>query len=179
METFAKPGRFIDDPRFDAERKRVLKDLTLSKIDTPIRGLVKGFMKLPYCFTLQCCFGHFLHREAPSIDNLEPLPEYDVGGITYRIAYMALCIKNSAAGKQLYSALAGIPSIDPEYIQFGSPRWFWERHVNSFALQVEPLRFAFQDQADIDHAEALHVQKIRDRFFPTLEGLVHEQINNK
>ena len=179
METFAKPGRLMDDPRFDTERKRILKDLTLSKIDAPIRDLIRGFVNLPHCFTLQCCFGHFVHSRATSIDNLRPLPEYDVGVITYRIAYVALCIKNSVAGNRLYSALADIPSIDPEYIQFGSPRWFWERHINSFALQVGPPRFAFQDQADIDYAEALHVQKVRDRFFSGLESLVHGYINDE
>ena len=179
METFAKPGQLIDDPQFDAERKRVLKKLTLGEIDAPIRGVVAGFMKLPCCFTLQSCFGHFVHGEAPSIDNLRPLPEHDVGVITYRIAYIVLCIKNSVSGKQLYSALANVPSIDPEHIQFGSPRWFWERQINWFALQVEPSRFAFQDQADIDHAEALHVQKVRNRFFSSLGDLIQEQINNE
>ncbi len=179
METFTKPRQFVGDPQFDAERKRTLGTLTLDKIDAPIRDLITGFAKLPYCFTLQSCFGHFVHSEAPSIDNLIPLPAHDVGVIRYRIAYIALCIKNNVSGRRLYAALANVPSIAPEYVQFGSPWWFWERQVNSFALQVEPSRFAFQDQAEIDYAEAFHLQKIRDRFFSSLEGLVREQINDE
>ncbi len=36
--------------------------------------------------------------------------------------------------------LRQIPAIDPEYIQFGCAEWFWEAQVNSYALQVEPMR---------------------------------------
>lgn len=179
METFAKPRRFVTDPGFDAERKQALQTLVLSEIDAPIRGLIERFSKLPCCFTLQCCFGHFVHREAPLIDNFEPLPDYEVGAIRYRIAYLALCIKNSDSGKRLYAAMKNIQSIDPQYVQFGSPAWFWERQVNSFALQVEPARYAFQDQADVGYAEALHLQKVRNRFYQCLEDLVHEQINDE
>jgi hypothetical protein len=72
-----------------------------------------------------------------------------------------------------FSALAEVPSISPAFIQFGSPVWFWERQVNAFALQVEPKRFKNQDQATIDYAEALQVQKVRNQFFTRLDDLVN------
>jgi hypothetical protein len=41
------------------------------------------------------------------------------------------------------------------------------------ALQVEPKRFKDQDQATIDDADALQVQKERDQFFTRLDHLVN------
>lgn len=172
METFAQPRWFVDHSLFEADRKQALKKLVMDEIDAPIRDIVEGFSRLPYCFTLQSCFGHFIHSEAVAPDNLEPLPPNDVGVVTYRIAYVALCLQDSASGSRLLSALAEVPSIAPEFIQFGSPVWFWECHVNSFALQVEPSRFTDQDQARIDYAEALQVQKVRDQFFARIGDLV-------
>jgi hypothetical protein len=55
--------------------------------------------------------------------------------------------------------------MTPAFIQFGSPVWFRERQVNAFAWQVAPKRFKDQDQATIDHVEALQVQKVRDQCF--------------
>ena len=172
METFAPPRRLVDHPLFEADRKRALKKLDIDEVDAPIRDIVEGFSRLPCCFTLQSCFGHFVHSEATAPDNLEPLPPNGVGIVTYRIAYVALCLQNSASGNRLFSTLAEVPSIAPAFIQFGSPVWFWERQVNAFALQVEPSRFKDQDQATIDHAEALQVQKVRDQFFTRLDDLV-------
>ena len=173
METFAPPRRFVDHPHYEADRKRALKTLVIDEIDAPIRDIVAGFSRLPYCFTLQSCFGHFVHSEAAAPDNLEPLPPRDVGVVTYRIAYVALCLENSTSGNHLFSALAEVPSISPAFIQFGSPVWFWERQVNAFALQVDPKRFKNQDQATIDYAEALQVQKVRNQFFTRLDDLVN------
>jgi hypothetical protein len=172
METFAERKEFVDNPRFEVERKREVGNLSMERIDMPIRGIIEGFAELPYCFTLQCCFGHFVHAGQPEPDNLDPLPEQDTGSVTYRIAYIALCIQDNAPGRRLVSALAEVPSIDPECVQFGSPDWFWQRHLNSFALQVEPARFRDKDQAVIDHREALQVQKVRDQFVARLGGLV-------
>jgi len=177
METFAQPRQLVDNPRFDSDRKRALKKLLLNDVDAPIRGIVEGFARLPCCFTLQSCFGHFVHAEESAADNLEPLPAHDIGPVTYRIAYVALCLQTSSSGERLLSALAKVPSIAPDFVQFGSPGWFWDRQVNSFALQVEPSRFAQLDQAVIDHAEALQVQHIRDQFFATLSNIVNSLHN--
>jgi hypothetical protein len=179
METFTKPRKLVNNPRFELERERALKSLSLESIDAPIRDIVEGFAIMPYCFTLQSCFGHFVYTVQPALENFEPLPAHDVGAITYRIAYVALCLQNNAQGERLLSSLAEIPALDPEYVQFGSPDWFWDRQLNSFALQVEPVRFAYQDQAAIDHAEALHVQKVRDQFFVCLGKIIRSQQNGR
>jgi hypothetical protein len=172
METFAQPRQFVDNPRYERDRQVVLANLVLENIDAPIREIVAGFAGLPHCFTLQSCYGHFVHAGQPQPHNLKPVPAHDVGPVKYRIAYMAFCLENSARGKRLRTALEFIPTIDPEYVQFGSPGWFWERHLNSCALQVEPARFANRDEAIIDHHEALHVQQVKDRFFGRLTELV-------
>lgn len=35
-------------------------------------------------------------------------------------------------------SFGAITAIEPDYLQFGSADWFWERWLNSYALQVEP-----------------------------------------
>jgi hypothetical protein len=172
METFAQPRQFVDNPRYERDREVALAKLDLESIDPPIRGIVAGFAELPYCYTLQSCYGHFVHAAAPQPRNLELVPAHDVGALRYRIAYMAFCLENSTRGRRLRAALEQIPAIDPEYVQFGSPDWFWQPHLNAYALQVEPARFATKDEATIDHPEALHVQQVRDRFFARLTELV-------
>lgn len=172
METFAAPRALVDDPRYRRDRRRALAGLKPEDIDAPIRDVILGFAELPCCFTLQSCYGHFVHPEHPDPDNLAALPARDVGSVRYRIAYVALCVEHSAAGARLRGALGGIPSIDPQYVQFGSPGWFWERHLNSYALQVEPERFATEDDALIEHREALHVERVRNRFFDRLRELL-------
>ena len=172
METFAQARELVQNLQYERDRELVLASLALESIDAPIREIVAGFAKLPYCFTLQSCYGHFVHTAQPEPRNLEPIPAHDVGSVKYRIAYIAFCLENSKQGKSLCSTLEHIPAIDPEYVQFGSPEWFWQRHLNSYALQVEPARFANQDEAIIEHQEALHVQEVRDRFFARLMELV-------
>ena len=43
---------------------------------------------------------------------------------------------------------------------------------NSYALQVEPDRFKFQDTAIVGYKEALHIEKIRNEFFIRLYELL-------
>jgi hypothetical protein len=90
----------------------------------------------------------------------------------YRIAYIALCVENSREGVCLRSLLEEVPGIDPKYVQFGSPEWFWKSHPNMYALQVEPHRFMYEDVAVIAHKEALYVQDVRKHFFERLEQIV-------
>jgi hypothetical protein len=73
--------------------------------------------------------------------------------------------------------LAGIPTFDPEYIQFGCAEWFWERQINSFTLQVEPIRHLKKDKVRVTYQEALHIQKIRNKFFDRLETLLHQRLD--
>ena len=93
METFTEARKFIENPYFDEERKTSLQELDLSTIDTPIVELVKGFSGLPYCFTLQSCYGHFLYTGQDDTYNTEPLPiDASVDSVEYRLAYLGVLI---------------------------------------------------------------------------------------
>ena len=172
METFAEPRELVENARYAEDRQRVISTLASQTIDAPILDVIEGFARLPQCFTLQSCYGHFVYAAQPDPRNVAALPVEDVGMVRYRIAYLALCIEHSAAGARLRGALAEIPRIDPAYVQFGSADYFWERYPNSYALQVEPERFMLEDEAVIGHREALHVQRVRDRFFERLRALL-------
>jgi hypothetical protein len=177
LETFTEPKRFVDNPHYHEQRQRYLARLDIRTIDAPIVEIVSGFVKLPYCFTLQSCYGHFLHSSQQDPNNIEPLPVSDcITAVEYRIAYIALCIENSHLGRDLYQAMGQIPAIDPEYIQFGCAEWFWERQVNSYALQVEPKRHMTKDRVRVDYQEALHIEKTRTQFFAQLTKLLQKQL---
>lgn len=176
VETFTSARAFVENPHFDEERRASLQKLNLSSIDPPIVEIVKGFAGLSYCFTLQSCYGHFLYTGQKDTHNTEPLPvDESIESVEYRIAYLALCIEDSLAGRGLFDELEEIVSIDPEYIQFGSADWFWERHLNSYALQVEPQKHMTQDRCHIDYQEALHVEKVRNRFFDEITTLLQKR----
>ena len=144
-------------------------------IDKPIIDLINGYNKLPYCFTLQSCYGHFVYNGQKDLHNLESLPAKEIlGKIEYRIAYIAFCIENSVAGRRLFDKIKAVTSIDPENIQFCCAEWFWNQQVNSYALQVEPDRFKHQDTSTIEFKEALHIEKIRNTFFHRLYELLED-----
>ena len=178
METFTSLKDFIDNSHYHRQRREHLKKLDISTIDAPIIDIVSGLAKLSYCFTLQSCYGHFLHKNQKNHTNTEPLPISDsIPSVEYRIAYIALCIQNNDLGRRLFRDLSEISLIDPEYIQFGCAEWFWKRQVNSYALQVEPKRYMTLDKTpSIDYQEALHVQKIRDEFFTELRRLIQKRL---
>ena len=73
----------------------------------------------------------------------------------------------------MYEELKGIPDIDPQNIQFCCAEWFWQKQVNSYALQVEPDRFKDRDTAYLDYREAQLIETIRNEFFIQLRELVH------
>ena len=175
METFTKPKNFVKDPGFQKQRQESLAKLDISSIDEPIIDIVENFAKLTYCFTLQCCWGHFLHNSQKDPHGLEPLPLSDeIRSVEYRIAYIAFCIENSECGMAFFEDLKQVPWLDPQYIQFGSAQWFWKRHPNSFALQVEPERCMTKDKISVDYKEALHLEETRDRFFAELRYLLQK-----
>ena len=177
METFRGLRDMVDNPHYHEQRQESLSGLDINTIDAPVIEIINAFAKLPYCFTLQSCYGHFLHGDQQDDKNTEPLPISDsITGVEYRIAYIALCIQNSDAGKTLFHDLEKIPAIDPEYIQFGCAEWFWERQVNSYALQVEPARYMTEDKVpSIGYQEALHIEKIRGKFFSGLKKIIQER----
>ncbi|MCK4788500.1 MAG: hypothetical protein KAV87_32465 [Desulfobacteraceae bacterium] len=176
METFTESKDFIENPHYLQQRQTSLVALDIDTIDAPIVDIVKSFQNLTCCFTLQSCYGHFIHAGQQDRNSTERLPISDcVAPVMYRIAYVAFCLENSTKGKELFEDLRAIPAAEPGYIQFGSAEWFWARQANSYVLQVEPERFKDKDQATIDYQEALHVQEVRDNFFSKLKRLLHEQ----
>ena len=176
METFTEPKGFVDNPRYVQQRQASLAALDIDTIDAPIVDIVSSFQDLPCCFTLQSCYGHFIHAAQQDRNSTERLPiSESIATVTYHIAYVALCLENSPAGKELLDDLMDIPAADPEFIQFGSADWFWARQVNSYALQVEPKRYMDKDQVTVDYREALHIQEVRDSFFSELRKIVHKQ----
>ncbi|MFC1494350.1 hypothetical protein ACFL6W_03625 [Thermodesulfobacteriota bacterium] len=173
METFTELKELADNPDYKEQRLKILRSLDDDMIDLPIIDLINGFNKLPYCFTLQSCYGHFVYIGQKDTNNLEPLPEKGaIAKVKYRIAYIAFCLENSLFGRKLFESLLEITTIDPEYVQFCCAEWFWKRQVNSYALQVEPDRFKRQDTATIDFKEGLHIEKIRNEFFIRLYELL-------
>ncbi len=173
METYAELKELVENPRYQAQKRESLGNLSDGMIDAPIIEIVNGFNRLPCCFTMQSCYGHFVYKGQDDACNLSPLPVTDsIARVKYRIAYVALCIENSAAGRRLFEGLKGITSIDPENVQFCCAEWFWKSHVNSYALQVEPDRFKRQDTATLDYREALLVEAIRNEFFVRLGSLL-------
>jgi hypothetical protein len=176
METFTETRAFVENPHFDEERRTSLHRLDLSAIDPPIVEIVKGFAELAYCFTLQSCYGHFLYAGQKDGYNLEPLPtDESIEYVEYRIAYLALCIEDSSAGRDLFNDLRVIASGNREYIQFGSADWFWERHLNSYAIQVEPRKHMTKDQCHIAYEEALQLEEVRNGFFEEITSLLQRQ----
>ena len=172
METFAATRDFVEDGGYARARRDALAALDLDSIDEPIRDIVAGFAALPHCFTLQCCYGHFVCDPGQDQHSLEPIPRDHAGPTRYRIAYIALCLENSRRGRALRQALARLPALDPDYVHFGSADWFWERWANSYALQVEPVAHMAKDEAILEPADARHTQRTRDLFFTELRLLL-------
>jgi hypothetical protein len=176
LETFTELKELVNNPHYQDQRRKSLASLTDVALDVPIIEIINGFNKLPYCFTLQSCYGHFVYNGQKDSNNLEPLPiKNSIAKVEYRIAYIAFCIENSLWGKELFEALKEITAIDPENVQFCCAEWFWKRQVNSYALQVEPDRFKHKDTAIIDYKEALYIEKIRNEFFVQLKELLKKQ----
>ncbi len=173
METFTNVKDPVANPAFAAQRRQALTRLDLTTIDAPIVSMVRRFNRLPYCFTLQSCCGHFLCAGQGDPRNVQRLPEArSTAPVEYRIAYLALCIDNNDEGVSLLADLRDVAAIDPEYVQFGCADWFWERQVNSYALQVEPTRYRTKDAVCLAYEEALQVQAVRDTVFSALERLL-------
>ena len=172
MQTLTEARQFVSNPGYLEDRQATLRALDMSTIDAPIASIVKGLNDLPQCFTLQTCFGHFVCSQDQDSRTLDRLPAEHSGDVRYRIAYMAFCLENSRSGREFRAALEALPEIDPEYIQFGSADWFWERYLNSYVLQVEPLRFKMKDEALIGCEEAQRIQKVRDVFYKRVESLL-------
>lgn len=172
MKTYTEPKELVGNPLYQDQREKSLAGLSDAMIDEPIVDLINNFNRLSHCFTLQCCYGHFVYSGQNDPDNLDPLPVTDtISSVEYRIAYVCFCIENSSAGRGFLKILKNITDIDPENVQFCCAEWFWGRQVNSYALQVEPDRFKHQDTAELDYMEALRIEKIRREFYIKLREI--------
>jgi len=173
LETFVPAQGFVDNPEFQRQKKAALAGLNTAEMDPPLAGLIARLNTLSCAFTLQCCFGHFIHKANRDPFNTEALPaSQDIRRVDYKIAYLAFCLDESPSGRELYRKLEKMTAIDPGYIQFGSALWFWKRQVNSYVLQVEPERFKAQDRARLIYREALRVEKARNGFFARLPKII-------
>jgi hypothetical protein len=173
METYTESKPLVSDPLYQEQRAKSLRRLDISTIDAPIIEIIRDLTKIPYCFTLQSCYGHFLYNDRSDPRNVKPLANLDrIHNVEYRIAYIALCIQNNESGLRLLQNLRDLTKIDPEYIQFGCAGWFWERQVNSYVLQIEPERYKTKDRAIVSHQEALHIEQVRNQFFDELKRMI-------
>lgn len=178
METYTDYKPFINNPNYKEDRRNVLDNLEVSAIDLPLAPLVQSINRLPFVFSLQCCYGHFLWENGTEIYTLEPLKTDKL--VTYRLAYIAFCIENSFSGSLLQQKLISIPSfVDQSNVQFCSAQWFWDQWPNSYALQIMPERFKDLDSAQITYAETMEIAKIRDTFFAYLGDFVTHSINQE
>lgn len=177
METFAEPWEFEKNPRYLQDREEALASLDYRDVDQPIAELIKDYNALPQCFTVQCCYGHFICGPGQNPHNLDRLPPRYAGHVYYRIAYIAFCLEDSERGRELRKSLALVPAFDPDYVQFGSAEWFRERYCNFYALQVEPARHMTRDQCVVELPEALHIEITRDLFFTKLAEVLKRHLN--
>lgn len=159
----------MDNPQYHDQRRRTLAGLRAEMIDGTIQPLIQTLNRLPHCFTLQCCYGHFIYAGQDDPHHIAPLPAMDENiNIEYRIAYLCLCIEESNAGQHLLESLRQLTALEPCSIQFGCADWFWDRQVNSYVLQVEPERFKYQDRAVLAYLEAKQIEQVRNAFYETL-----------
>jgi hypothetical protein len=177
METFTEPRPLVANARYTDERRTALDVLDLTAVDDPVVDIVEAFELLPYCFTLQCCYGHFVTAAGQDEHSLAAVPVGHAGSVRYRIAYVAFCVENGERGRAVLDTLSGLPAVDPAYIQFGSADWFWDQWVNSYVLQVEPAAHRFKDQAALAAGEAVHTQRVRDAFFAELRRVLSRELD--
>lgn len=173
MKTFTGPKELVSNPHFPKQKKQCLVLLSEDMIDPPITDIINSFNRLSFCFTLQCCYGHFLYPGQTDPYNLNRLPaSTSQARVEYRIAYIAFCIENCVSGKDFLNRLQELTLISPQNIQLGCAEWFWQRQLNSYAVQVEPHRFKKKDTVLLDYQEAVAIEKIRNAFFTRLRTLL-------
>ena len=175
METYIGKKPLADNPGFSRQWENALDGLDFDIIDAPIVDLIRGMAKLPYCFTLQSCVGHFVFEDGRDVHNLEPLEiTKNIFEVKYQIAYLAWCIDNCSDGIKFLNDMESLAGIDPDYIQFGCAEWFWKRQINSYVLQIQPERFKGRDKMIINYQEARHIADVKIRFFNKIGDVLVE-----
>jgi len=182
METYSQAKPMVEDRSYEARRNEaisLLKDeLSAGNIDPPLIGLLQDISKMRHCYTLQSCYGHFVHDLRTDDKNTEPIGKFkgSISRVHYRIAYLAFCMQNSESGRRLHDDLKKVVEIDPGYVQFGSADWFWKRAPNSYVVQLPPERSKEVDSVWVDIDEALHMESLRERFFREIGTIVSGHI---
>jgi hypothetical protein len=176
VETFVEARSLVRHEAYGPDRQAALEALDLDAVDAPIVDIVEAFNLLPYCFTLQCCYGHFLTPTATDDHSLAPVPLGYMGAVRYRIAYVAFCVEADGRGRAWLERLSRVPEIEPAYVQFGCADWFWDQWPNSYTLQVEPAAHRFRDQAVLTAGEAEQTQRARDLSFEELRRVLAEEL---
>ena len=178
MDTYTPAKSFVAHPEFQSERLAALDGLDITLVDPQLAPLIKNLNRLPYLFTLQCCHGHLFTLDSKEIADFEGYKGSDE--VEYRLAYIAFCIENSPLGRSFLEELKQIPSrLEEHTVHFGSAQWFWDHWVNSYILQVMPLRFKDQDKAVIDLPEAGRIIELRDTFFSNMRDLAASLVQQK
>ncbi len=175
METFINPKEMVADDDFPKKRADALRSLNIQTIDPQIRDIVEGIKDIPYCFTLQSCYGHIIEKspDASQVNRIDPGPALPADAL-YQIAYFALVLENNESGRSLYQSLVDISHLDNDFIQFGSAEWFRENQgfCNSYVIQVAPYRCRNLDRFNMTseearkwcHARSLFLQELRYLF---------------
>jgi hypothetical protein len=182
METFAGPKPFVDNPEYEKNRSGTLETfrglIATGKIDPPVVELLKLFSRVPHCYTIQSCSGHFVHERQPDECTTARLAPYRgiVHTVHYRLAYIAFVLEKSKNGSVLCRDLRTLASRNSGYIQFGSAGWFWEQSVNSYQIQVAPEREKHKDCFWVTYNEAFLLEKVRDFLIRELEVIAGNHI---
>jgi hypothetical protein len=182
METFDVPKPFVDNPDYERNRRVALKTLqsliAAGKIDPPLVELMNLFSRVSHCYTIQSCFGHFVHeRESDERTTARLIPYKGmISTVLYRIAYIAFVLEKSENGLVLYHDLRTLALQNPGYIQFGSAGWFWEQSVNTYQIQVAPEREKDKDSFWVTYDDAILLEKMRDMLIRELAPIAKKHI---
>ena len=178
METYTQAKPMVEDGSYEARRNEAISllknELSVGNIDPPLIDLLRDISKIRHCYTLQSCYGHFVHDLQNDDNNTAPIGEFkdSVSRVHYRIAYLAFCVQNSESGRRFHDDLKEVVEIDPEYIQFGSADWFWKQTPNSYIVQLEPRRSMNLDSVWVDIDEALYIESLRGKFFVEIRNII-------
>jgi hypothetical protein len=182
METFAGPKPFVDNPEYERNRSVALETLrnliAAGRIDPPIVELMNLFSRVSHCYTIQSCFGHFVHERESDEHTTSRLAPYRerISTVLYRIAYIAFVLEKSENGFVLCRDLRTLALQNPGYLQFGSAGWFWEQSVNTYQIQVALEQEKEKDSFWVTYNEALLLEKIRDMLICELAAIARNHI---
>lgn len=78
METFTELKELIENSNYQIQRQKSLQNLSDDMIDAPVIEIVNSLNRLPFCYTLQSCYGHFTYEGQNDAHTLSPLPTMEI-----------------------------------------------------------------------------------------------------